>query len=568
MLRRLQIGLLGVAMTGFVLITVGDARAATIFVDVNATGPTHDGTSWCTAYTALQTALAAAGSGDTVKVADGTYTPGTSVTSTFLFNVANSGVEVLGSFGGCGDPSPDDRATIDFDNLPTSILNGQLATDNTYHVVTSMFSTASTVLDGFKITNGDADGTSGSDYLGGGMLNLFSDITVRNCAFVDNCASIGGGMYSIQSDPTIENCVFDTNAAVIGAGMSNTSSSPAITKCRFINNDGSLFGGGMYNDLGSSLILTNCEFIGNEGAFSPMIPGGGGGLCNNNGSHVELINCLFTGNRADKGGGIGNRGGSDIVVTNCTFANNVSNYQGGGFYNNDSVPVITNCIFWDNISDFRTGVPNKTGEDGQIEEIGSGGIIIDYSCVKGWTGGFGGTGNIGDDPEFIDADGADDTVGTPDDNLRLMASSPSSDTGDNASLPADTADLDDDGNTTEQIPFDLDLTARIAFSVVDMGPYEVDAVCGDELCDASENSCSCEDDCGPPPSTELPASTCHDGEDNDCDGNADCADTDCQTGTETNCTDGIDNDCDGKTDCLDPNCFGHRSCQAGGGESE
>ena len=51
--------------------------------------------------------------------------------------------------------------------------------------------------------------------------------------------------------------------------------------------------------------------------------------------------------------------------------------------------------------------------------------------------------------------------------------------------------------------------------------------CGDGTCDPDEDSCSCAADCGAPPSSELPESTCTDGLDNDCDGLIDSDDPDC-----------------------------------------
>jgi len=72
-----------------------------------------------------------------------------------------------------------------------------------------------------------------------------------------------------------------------------------------------------------------------------------------------------------------------------------------------------------------------------------------------------GEGCIDADPLFADADG------------RLSLGSPCIDTGSNAALPPDTADLDGDGDTTEPIPLDLDGNARIFNGVVDMGAYEL-----------------------------------------------------------------------------------------------
>ena len=59
---------------GFVA-CVGMVQAEVIYVDTHATGPTHDGTSWCSAFLHLQDALAVALPEDRIHVADGTYRP-------------------------------------------------------------------------------------------------------------------------------------------------------------------------------------------------------------------------------------------------------------------------------------------------------------------------------------------------------------------------------------------------------------------------------------------------------------------------------------------------------------
>jgi len=51
--------------------------------------------------------------------------------------------------------------------------------------------------------------------------------------------------------------------------------------------------------------------------------------------------------------------------------------------------------------------------------------------------------------------------------------------------------------------------------------------CGDTICESNEDSCLCSIDCGPPPTSEDPATTCNDGIDNDCDTLIDLADPDC-----------------------------------------
>jgi len=53
--------------------------------------------------------------------------------------------------------------------------------------------------------------------------------------------------------------------------------------------------------------------------------------------------------------------------------------------------------------------------------------------------------------------------------------------------------------------------------------------CGDTNCDPGETKCNCPADCGTPPASEVPNSTCQDGIDNDCDTYTDCNDTNCAT---------------------------------------
>ncbi|MGD2109509.1 MAG: hypothetical protein PVI86_08960 [Phycisphaerae bacterium] len=46
-----------------------------IYVDADATGDVHDGSSWCDAFLTLHEALGAATAGTVIRVATGTYTP-------------------------------------------------------------------------------------------------------------------------------------------------------------------------------------------------------------------------------------------------------------------------------------------------------------------------------------------------------------------------------------------------------------------------------------------------------------------------------------------------------------
>ncbi len=281
--------------------------------------------------------------------------------------------------------------------------------------------------------------------------------------------------------------------------MHNDNGSPTVTNCTLTRNSAGSIGGGMYN-FASSPTLTNCTFSGNA---ADLFDGGG---MKNSLSDPTLINCTFSGNRANtSGGAICNSDSSSPAMTNCTLSGNSADSDGGGIYNSalgTNSPTLGNCILWGNVDDADGGSGGPfTDESAQIHTV-SGAPTVDYSVVQGLTGGLGGTGNIGSDPLFIDADGADDIAGTPDDDLRLGEGSPAIDAADTTALPADVADLDGDGNTSERVPYDLDGMPRVlndpdtpdtgvpGSAVVEMGAYEF-------ITDCNENGVPdyCDGDC-------------------------------------------------------------------------
>ena len=83
-------------------------------------------------------------------------------------------------------------------------------------------------------------------------------------------------------------------------------------------------------------------------------------------------------------------------------------------------------------------------------------FIVNHTSVQGWTGKFGGVGNMGDDPLFVN---------TPASDFHLRSDSPSVDAGSNDALPEDVT-TDQDGNP-RFIDGDDD-----GITDVDMGAYE------------------------------------------------------------------------------------------------
>lgn len=448
---------------------------APIYVDGDSTGR-NDGSTWADAFDNLQDALASASSGNRIHVAAGVYTPdsGAAVTPgdpNATFQLID-GVSVKGGFAGFGQTNPKARDFTAYE----SILSGDLAGDdgaefennseNSYHVVTGSGANREAVLDGFTISGGNAGPPLA--WSGGGMLNISGSPTVTDCTFSANSAAKGGGMYNEQAYPAITGASFIENRAFLdsasddfgGGGMYNYRSNPMLEGCLFADNsvaastgDGG-DGGAIFCDQ-SSPTLVNCVIRANTARRS------GGGMASRWGGPAgggALVNCVFNANSADADGdGGGDGGGLNILedgtkITNCTFSANSAD-KAGGVYSANAQPILVNCILQGNTE--RSG---GTVENAQIRVI-AGSLQIDYSCVQGLSGVLGGTGNIGANAYFEDADGADNIAGTEDDDLRISAGSLCIDAGSNAAIP----------------PFviiDLDGNPRIIREVVDMGAYE------------------------------------------------------------------------------------------------
>lgn len=468
-------------MLSLALVGQGVAVAQSIiFVDDDAPGATHDGTTWCTALTDLQEALALAPPGSQVRVAQGTYTP----TSPGGVRIATfqlpAGVAVIGGYAGCGAPDPDARDP----ELTPSILSGDLNGDddtggdnseNSYHVVTLSGLDDTTVLDGFVITAGFANGPNPSDR-GGGIFIFpvatsatIRRCTVRNnhviakgggiyafrftgrlsdCTVTDNSAADGGGLYFLQGAPMVEESTISFNvASALGGGVFSLASDPNYYHC-VITSNGALGGGGIQS-ASSNPVVDRCRIVANT-ASGLGNPSGGGML--NQESALTISNSVISGNTATvAGGGLHNTLNSTVSIANTLFSRNSAEFTGGVSSVSGHISALS-AILWEN--DDAGGVD----ESAQIG-IAGGTADINYSDVQGLTGSLGGDGNISDAPLFADENGPDGVPGTLDDDYRLSPSSPCINTGDPALAPGPAA-IDLEGNN------------RVICGRVDIGPSE------------------------------------------------------------------------------------------------
>src|SRR4029453_7766653 len=124
------------------------------------------------------------------------------------------------------------------------------------------------------------------------------------------------------------------------------------------------------------------------------------------GGSVSVVNCLFSGNGTPAVGASGAPPGINTVIAmiNTVIVGNQEEYY-GGIWADDANLIVLNSLIWDNRGSFLTDEPN------QIFGTTSASFDIRNSCIQGWTGSFGGVGNHGNDPRFIDADGPDNIYG-------------------------------------------------------------------------------------------------------------------------------------------------------------
>ncbi len=311
------------------------------------------------------------------------------------------------------------------------------------------------------ISNCEINDNSAGDYGGGLKITACDDIDILNCTITGNTvgsAMSGGGIYCNASNLNLSYCnISENDGGDYGGAIESYNCNMTIDNCIFYDNHVDYLGGALRFASGSNNVLaTNCIFQGNSVLYQH------GGAVHSIGADLSMTNCLFTGNQCGWNGGAVFFDAGDPVFTNCTLCGNRSNErEWGGIYITNDDPVLTNCIAWNN-----SGTSRAT-QEAQFHG-GTGTPDVNNCCVQGWDGSWGGVGNIGSDPDFIDPGSWDDN-GTP------------------ADLTDDTwvigryflspgSDCINSGDNSAVVGVDTDLVGhdRILNDTVDRGAYEND----------------------------------------------------------------------------------------------
>jgi predicted outer membrane repeat protein len=342
-----------------VAVVIRIASATTYLVRPEGTGD----------YPTIQAAIDAAANGDTVALANGTFTGN-----------GNRDIDFLGKAitarSGSGDP---DSCAIDCGGSAADPHRGFRfhSGEGSASVLVGMTITRGYALRGGGILCETASGPSivncvlarntaaGVSPDGGGGMGCYdsSAPSLESCTFVENSAiEHGGGIYCDGSSPTLDDCEFVGNMATgsygHGGGVHLYRSSGQVTGCLFATNYAGGLGGGVLC-AESSPVIADCHFLGNSGRS-------GGGLFCWDFSSPEVVGCDFSDNlaRSGDGGGVCCSDSSAPTLAQCAFSGNSAGLWGGGIATWNSAPTISHCTIADNVASedgggafFRSSIP-------------------------------------------------------------------------------------------------------------------------------------------------------------------------------------------------------------------
>jgi len=151
--------------------------------------------------------------------------------------------------------------------------------------------------------SGNSAGPTGS---GGAIFG--EGLSVSNSTFSGNCAGSGGAIFG--EGLSVSNSTFSGNSAANdGGGIENVFSQVTVSASTFSGNSAGHDGGGIYVDTSTTLNIYNSTLAANSAGYD----GGGiyfwGGIYSSNVPHRALTNVTFTANRCNSSGSAGTGGG-------------------------------------------------------------------------------------------------------------------------------------------------------------------------------------------------------------------------------------------------------------------
>lgn len=213
-----------------------------LYIDAECTEPSHDGSSWATAFRSLNNALAycaALSSGNVdgvyennpnssvplnnidffeIRVLEGdlwpryAFTNNDPLTATITVPKTASGktIYIYGGYHRTTDNNTAVRDPLTYRSIINGNTEGKDITQGLYHCIT-VEQGAKVVFDGFHVINGYAAGEASRQYGAGLLAHTGSTVTVRNCIFENNTAQEGAAIDAREATLTMQNCVVNNN---------------------------------------------------------------------------------------------------------------------------------------------------------------------------------------------------------------------------------------------------------------------------------------------------------------------------------------------------------------------
>ncbi len=305
---------------------------------------------------ALITAVNNAENGDTLVVAAGTYNGG--------INFAGKQIQLYGV--NPDDPNITQKVIIDCSGGTSGFIFAGGENSNT-------------VLNGFKIINGNADSSPGSAifidsdssptianieirdfnvanvdgaaiYIGPDSGPNFTKVHISNChtTFADGGAIfINTGANPVFTDCSVTHCRASSGSG--GAAYCADTSKPTFNNCTFTGNSSDTSAGAIFCNTSCESRFEGCSFANNTMLSGSGSRGNGGGIFYALNNTFEVNDCNFSGNGANSGAAVFASGNCSGTFYNTKFSKNAADNDGGAVYITDSNVIhIEDCSITDN----------------------------------------------------------------------------------------------------------------------------------------------------------------------------------------------------------------------------
>ncbi len=411
------------------------------------------------------------------------------------FNGFTPELELFGQVDIDGDIDGDGIADITIDgDGQTRIFHIQNPGDGLQTTVT---------LNGLALTDGYADNSANFGFGGAVLVEFGAEATIRNSQIRENSSSTNGGGIAVNNAAlTLENSVISGNTALgigVGGGISigsgvitirdtviseNIAASgggvdiaafgPEFSSVSIINtfidsNFSEAWGGGVF--IGSNNVDVDLQNV----TVSNNISSAGGGIFLLNAS-LDATNLTIADNSAIQGGGLeiasNGPGGPVTTLNQSTITGNYAQSDAGGIYALFANLQINNSIVTANAA----GDPGTPDDIAGVAQFGGNYILGDQLVVDDVISTFA----LTDIFDTVVQNTAGVTTGELADNgghvwtVALLDGGIAQDAGSFTVEPADTFDLDNDGDTSETVPFDArgEGFARVIEGGIDLGAFE------------------------------------------------------------------------------------------------